>query len=82
MAMPSRPAQRTYRTWILDSRRWESYRPRRDDIVIATYPKSGTTWMQRIVSLLVFQKTEPLPRGAGAPPLPQDPSAVRRVPGL
>ena len=51
--------QREYRTWIFDSRRWQHYRPRPDDIVIATYPKCGTTWMQRIVSLLVFQSPEP-----------------------
>jgi aryl sulfotransferase len=55
------PAQRIYRTWIIDSRRWEHYRPRSNDIVIATYPKCGTTWMQRIVSLLVFQTTAPQP---------------------
>jgi aryl sulfotransferase len=54
-----RPAERIYRTWIIDSRRWERYRPRPTDIVIATYPKCGTTWMQRIVDLLVFQDTEP-----------------------
>jgi len=55
------PAQREYRTWALDSRRWRDYRPRPDDIVIATYPKCGTTWMQRIVSVLVFQTPEPKP---------------------
>ena len=55
------PAQRDYRTWIIDSRRWEHYRPRPEDIVIATYPKCGTTWMQRIVDLLVFQTPEPRP---------------------
>src|SRR5687767_7947304 len=59
--MPVRPARRIYRTWIIDSRRWERYRPRRGDVVIATYPKCGTTWMQRIVDLLVFQNTEPRP---------------------
>jgi aryl sulfotransferase len=59
--MPVQPARRDYRTWIIDSRRWEHYRPRFDDIVIATYPKCGTTWMQRIVGLLVFQTPEPRP---------------------
>ena len=59
--MPVRPAERVYRTWIIDSRRWEHYRPRPGDIVIATYPKCGTTWMQRIVDLLVFQTPEPRP---------------------
>jgi aryl sulfotransferase len=55
------PAQRQYRTWILDSRRWAQYLPRSDDVVIATYPKCGTTWMQRIVGLLIFQTPEPAP---------------------
>lgn len=59
--MRVQPARREYRTWILDSRRWEHYRPRPADIVIATYPKCGTTWMQRIVGLLVFQSPEPRP---------------------
>ena len=54
-------AQHEYRTWIVDGRRWSHFRPRPDDIIIATYPKCGTTWTQRIVSLLVFQTTEPMP---------------------
>lgn len=60
-AMLIQPAQRRYCTGILDSTRWDAYRPRPGDIVIATYPKCGTTWMQRIVSLLVFQSSEPRP---------------------
>ena len=52
---------REYRTWIIDSRRWKKYRPRDGDIIVATYPKCGTTWMQRIVSLLIYQTTEPIP---------------------
>src|SRR3712207_2036369 len=59
--MPVRPAQRVYRSWVIDSRRWNHYRPRQGDIVIATYPKCGTTWMQRIVGMLVFQSAEPQP---------------------
>jgi aryl sulfotransferase len=59
--MPDRPAQHVYRSWVVDSRRWDHYRPRAADIVIATYPKCGTTWMQRIISLLVFQSAEPRP---------------------
>jgi aryl sulfotransferase len=60
-AMLIQPAQRDYRTWTIDSRRWAHYRPRATDIVIPTYPKCGTTWMQQIVSLLVFQTPEPRP---------------------
>jgi aryl sulfotransferase len=58
---------RIYRSWQADSRRWNAYRPRAGDIVIATYPKSGTTWMQQIVSLLVFQSPELRPIGEIAP---------------
>ena len=49
------------RNWLMDSRRWEHFTPRPDDIVIGTAPKCGTTWMQRIVSLLVFQTPDPIP---------------------
>ncbi len=38
----------------LDSTVWNDFNFREDDIVIATYAKSGTTWMQQIVSQLIF----------------------------
>lgn len=47
------------RSVYFDSARWEGYQPRPDDIVIATYPKCGTTWTQRIVGMLVYQSDEP-----------------------
>ena len=50
---------KTYKTWAHDSTRWEHYRARDGDIVIATYAKCGTTWMQQIVSLLIFQSPDP-----------------------
>ncbi len=56
-----RAPTREYRVAIMDSHRWDNFVPRRDDIVIATYPKCGTTWTQRIVDLLVFQNPEPRP---------------------
>lgn len=57
--MIEREPLRTVRTHVIDSERWKDYRPRPDDIIIATAPKCGTTWMQRIVGMLVFQSTEP-----------------------
>lgn len=41
-----------------DSLRWSSYRFRNGDIVISTRSKSGTTWVQMICALLVFQRPE------------------------
>lgn len=44
-----------YQNHHLDSTRWEHFAPRDDDIIIATPYKSGTTWMQTIVTHLIFQ---------------------------
>lgn len=53
-----RAPRRIYRAFFIDSTHWEAYEPRWGDIVISTPPKTGTTWTQRIVSVLVFQSTE------------------------
>jgi len=44
-----------YQNWMLDSTRWQQFKVRDDDIVVATPYKSGTTWMQTIVLHLIFQ---------------------------
>lgn len=41
-----------------DSTVWNDFRFRDDDVVIATYGKSGTTWMQQIVGQLIFDGAE------------------------
>ena len=45
--------QRDIHNHHMDSTRWNQFRFRDDDIVIGTWAKSGTTWMQQIVGLLV-----------------------------
>jgi aryl sulfotransferase len=50
---------REARSRYFESARWNDYQPRPDDIIIATYPKCGTTWTQRIVGMLVFQSDAP-----------------------
>lgn len=47
-----------YRSVVADSGRWQNFAFRPGDIVISTPPKCGTTWMQRLVALLVFDDTE------------------------
>lgn len=51
---PAPIAPKTYYYGMLsDSRRWRHFTPRDGDIVIATPPKSGTTWFQGITALLL-----------------------------
>jgi aryl sulfotransferase len=44
-----------------DSTVWNGFPFRDDDIIIATYAKTGTTWVQQIISQLLFNGEEGLP---------------------
>ncbi|HEX3917225.1 MAG TPA: sulfotransferase domain-containing protein [Caulobacteraceae bacterium] len=46
---------------MADSLRWDAYRPRPGDIIVATAPKCGTTWTQMAAALLVHGPRLPLP---------------------
>jgi aryl sulfotransferase len=50
-----------------DSTVWNDFKFRDDDIVIGTYGKSGTTWVQQIVSQLIFDGAEGLEVAAMSP---------------
>lgn len=43
-----------YRNVVFDSARWDGFPYRPDDIVIDTPPKSGTTWLQTLCAMLIF----------------------------
>ena len=56
-ALPRRT--RVYQNHHLDSTRWDGFSHRPGDIVITTAYKAGTTWMQGIVSSLLFGDAPP-----------------------
>ena len=45
---------REFHNHHFDSSIWNDFSFRDDDIIIATYAKAGTTWMQQIVGQLLF----------------------------
>lgn len=57
-AMPWPKKQRELHNHHFDSTIWNDFKFRDDDIIIATYGKSGTTWVQQIVAQLLFDGAE------------------------
>ena len=45
----------------MDSTFWNEFAFRDDDIIISTWAKAGTTWVQQILSQLIFNAEEGLP---------------------
>lgn len=57
-----------YKSFVADNTRWDHFTFRPGDIVISTPAKCGTTWMQRLVGLLVFDGPElPAPMAEVSP---------------
>jgi aryl sulfotransferase len=56
--METRPAypqkKREFQNHHFDSTIWNDFRFRDDDIIISTYAKSGTTWMQQIIAQMML----------------------------
>ncbi len=49
---------RRYKHQVWDTARWQGFEPLPGDILVCTSYKAGTTWMQMVCALLVFQRTE------------------------
>jgi aryl sulfotransferase len=47
--------QREFQNHHFDCTIWNDFQFRDDDIIIGTYAKSGTTWVQQIVSQVIFE---------------------------
>jgi aryl sulfotransferase len=79
----SNPTRR-YFSHSFDSSRWSHITLRDNDIIVATAPKSGTTWTQRIIAVLIHGEHLPEPLGVLCPwidcrfvPVPLDELAAR-----
>jgi aryl sulfotransferase len=54
-----REPERVVRDWHMDSRKWALVELRPGDVVVGTNAKCGTTWMQRIVGMLLAGSAAP-----------------------
>lgn len=46
---------KSYENPRIDTSRWDHYVPREGDVVVATYAKNGTTWMEQIILHLIHR---------------------------
>ncbi|MAF49920.1 MAG: sulfotransferase domain-containing protein [Rhodospirillales bacterium] len=59
---------REMRNFAMDSTYWNEFEYRDDDIIVATWAKAGTTWVQQIIAQFVFEgETDGLPIGDMSP---------------
>ena len=59
MSLPK--VTRAYQNHHLDSKRWDGYKPRPDDIIVTTSYKAGTTFTQQILLHLLHGYEDPVP---------------------
>ena len=74
---------REIRTAIVDSTRWNGFKFRAGDIVIDTFGKTGTTWVQQIVGQLVLGAPDGISAmpGGASPWLDMTPAPIEHVLG-
>lgn len=58
---------REFHNHHFDSTIWNDFAFRPDDVILSTYAKSGTTWMQQIVGQIIFDGAEGLNVAAMSP---------------
>ena len=59
--MRSREASKIYFNYQLDSTLWQLVQLRRDDVIMASAPKVGSTWTLRIIATLIHGEALPAP---------------------